>query len=165
MSLTLLVVGTGVGQAAAQATTEACTAKSLSLRFEGRTDGLHEVERYVFLRNRAAVPCALTGTPEAAAVFVADGDHHQGVLVTVKRSPKAARRIVLQRGDEALLVLTYGQCLPPDRGKRTYLALLLGGTGPGRDVSVDAPSEPLTLDGGALQQCNPLTVGSFSRAE
>lgn len=164
MSLAVVFVGICAGQAAGASTTKTCTAQSLSLRFEGREDGLHEVERYVLLRNRTDAPCALAATPEAAAVFVADGDFHQGVQVTVKRPPTPAPRLVLRRGEEALLVLTYGQCLPPDRTKRTYLSLLLGGTGPGRDVSVDAPSEPLTLDGGALQQCDPLTVGSFRRA-
>lgn len=149
------MVGIWAGQSAGASATKACTAKSLTLRFEGRKDGLNEVERYVLLRNRADAPCALAATPEAAAVFVSEGDFDQGVQVTVKRPPTPAPRLVLRQREEALLVLTYGQCLPPDRTKRTYLNVLLRGSGPGRGVSVDAPSEPLTLDGGAIQRSSP----------
>lgn len=163
LGIAAVLVATGAGQATGQTTPKPCTAKSLSAHFDGRKDGVTEVDRYVLLRNRSATPCSLTDRPAGASVFVADGDFHNGYQVTVQRAQKPPARVVLRRGQEALLVLTYPQvCLPPEKGTRTYLALALRGPGSNRDLSVDAPSEPMTLDGGALRQCQPLTIGSYS---
>jgi hypothetical protein len=160
-ALLCAAAGQAVAQPAGAKPPPPCKASALSARFEGREDGLTEVARFVLLRNKTRATCTLSDRPDAAAVFrVRAADWHEGVAAAVEKAEVPPARVVLRPGQEAQLVLKHGNCLP-NRGEQTYLALRLRGTGPGRDLTVDAPSEPLALDGGALRQCD-LSIGSYT---
>lgn len=162
---TVLMAGGAQHVAAGPAAPKAqpCRAEALSGRFDGREDGLTQTARFVLLRNKAKASCTLSDRPEGAAVFeVKSSDSHRYSRVELQKALVPPAHVLLRGGEEALLVLEYDNCLPPLPGARTYLALRLRGTGPGRDLTVDAPSEPLTVDGGALRDCN-LRIGSYTR--